>query len=75
LEDTIGHALGMQHVESVILEKYQCLVDSSKGHHCHALANQAFEAIVPINPLQKLVCCFPFWFDGRDPNSSNAPSK
>ena len=69
LKDIILHALGMQPATSIILEKYQRLVDSPRGCSCLKTAHDAFQ-VMPSNVVKKYVCILTFWFDGWDPNSS-----
>jgi hypothetical protein len=69
LKDIILHALGMQPATSIILEKYQRLVDSPIGCRCMKTAHNAFQ-VMPSNLVKKYVCFLTFWFDGWDPNSS-----
>jgi hypothetical protein len=69
LEDAIGHALAMQPLTSVVLGKYQRLVNSPKGQNCLAKARAAFRLLhsCPVTPM---ACLITYWFDGWDPNSS-----
>jgi hypothetical protein len=69
LEDAMAHALGLQPTSSIILDKYQRLVNSSQGLVCLEGARQAYSAL-PQHGLDELVCMLTFWFDGWDPNSS-----
>jgi hypothetical protein len=69
LEEVIGHALGLQPHGGVIAEKYQRLMNSTRGLSC--LSDAKIQLDVPdSNHLCKLVCCLTYWFDGWDPNSS-----
>jgi hypothetical protein len=69
LEEVIGHSLGLQPHEGVIAEKYQRLMNSTRGISC--LSDAKIQLDVPdTNHLRKLVCCLTYWLDGWDPNSS-----
>lgn len=69
LDEVIGHALGLQPLNSVVLEKYQRLMRSVRGTQCLAASSFALD-IPATRHLLKLSCCLTFWFDGWDPNSS-----
>ena len=69
LSEIIGHALGLQPAVSVILEKYQRLVNSPCGQNCLTEANAILGAPT-VSHLHKMICYLTFWFDGWDPNSS-----
>ncbi len=69
LEEVIGHALGLQPENAVVLEKYQRLINSERGRRCLAEANMKLD-VPHANNLHKIVCCITYWFDGWDPNSS-----
>jgi hypothetical protein len=69
LLEVIGHALGLHPPATIILEKYQRLLMSSRGTLCLAEASFALD-LPPTRHILKLCCCLTFWFDGWDPNSS-----
>jgi hypothetical protein len=69
LAEVIGHALGLQPAASVIIEKYQRLVNSPRGQQCLVEARSTL-VLPTLFHLQKMVCMLTFWFDGWDPNSS-----
>ena len=69
LAEVLGHTLGLQPPNAVILEKYQRLLREDRGTQCLAEASFALD-VPPTRNLRKLCCSLIFWFDGWDPNSS-----
>ena len=69
LTEIMGHALGLQPAESIILKKYQRLVNSPRGQICWGDA-RARLVLPSVRHLNKIVCLLTYWFDGWDPNSS-----
>jgi hypothetical protein len=68
LEEVIGHALGLQPPDGVILEKYQRLMSSTRGQRCLADAKMQLDG-PSTSHLCKLVCSLTYKLDGWDPNS------
>jgi hypothetical protein len=69
LVEAVGHALAMQPANTVVVDKYQRLMDSVQGRRCICDAQSHFVG-EPVSQIPQLVCCLTFWFDGWDPNSS-----